>query len=188
MKKLKLDLNHSRVMYEYFEEDIKMKECYNNTFKVMSSINFTSKFNLEDYRIGYGFIKKNIGDEQMLFRHAFVIRNTDNAVIDVTACIWDDVESKYKDYEYYVFKEYDNMDTYTDDLIKENGMPALYGVCQDEEIEMYNYLVKKGYSCNPVDYMDLLSRIYGNNIIEGIDEYNSGKSVLYNPNVKLAEA
>lgn len=187
MKKLKLDLNAAKLMYSHFKDNVKVRECYNNTFEVMSLINFTRKFNQSDYRVGYGFICKNVGKEQMFFRHAFIIKNADDAVIDVTACLWKDVESKYEDYEYYVFKEYETMDEYTDALIEENGMPALHKTSHDEEIEMYNYLAKKGYSCNPIDHMDLLSRIYGNDIFNGINEYYSGSSVLYNPSPKLAE-
>lgn len=187
MKKLKLDLNATKLMYNCFKDSVKVRECYNNTFEVMSLINFTSRFDLSDYRVGYGFIKKNIGEEQVLFRHAFIIRNADDAVIDVTACLWKDVESKYEDYEYYIFKEYETMDEYTDALIEEDGMPALHKASHNEEIEVYNYLVKKGYSCNPIDHMDLLSRIYGNDIFDGINEYYSGNSVLYNPSPKLAE-
>ena len=177
MKSLKINLELSKKIYEIVQDYIELKGCYNNTFNAMSYIAFSEKFNLEDYRIGYGFLNKPIGNESMFFRHGYIISNKDNSVIDVTACLWGDIKNKCCHYDYYTFKEY-TMDEYTDALIECDGMPALYEVTQDEEISIYNELIKSGMVCNPIDFMDLLNRIYKERIIEGIYEYNEGKSIL----------
>ena len=187
MSSLKLNLNLSKLIYKEFCNSVKVGECYNNTFNIMYEFNHSNKYNIEDYKVGYGFLKKIIRGEQVFFRHGFIIYNKDNSIIDVTACLWEKLESKYQNYEYYVFKEY-AMEEYLNALRSENGMSALYKISHNEEIELYNYLVKNGYECNPVDYINLFERVYGDGVLEGDKEYSSGKSVLYNPNLELFDS
>lgn len=178
MKSLRMNLQLSKSIYEVVQDSIELKGCYNNTFNTMSELGFSKEFDFENYRVGYGFLKKNIGDTHMFFRHGFIIDNKNDQVIDVTACLWNNVEEDCSDFEYYVFKEY-KMDDYVDALMRCNGMPALFEDTQEEEVALYNELVKNNMECNPIDQMDLLTRIYKENIIEGIKEFNEGKSVLY---------
>ena len=184
MDSLKLNLNLSKIVCMEFRNSANAGECYNNTFNIMYEFKHSNLYNIEDYKVGYGFLKKIIRGEQVFFRHGFIISTKDNSVIDVTSCLWKRVESKYQNYEYYVFKEY-TMEEYLDALRSEDYMSALYETSRNEEIKLYNYLVKKGYECNPADYIDLFERVYGDNIIKGQKEYNSGNSILYNPNIEL---
>lgn len=178
MESLKMNLQLSKSIYEAVQDYVELRECYNNIFNVFSALRFSKKFNIaKDYRVGYGYINKKVGNNFMFFRHGFLIENKTNSIIDVTACLWKEVEEKYSDYEYYTFKEY-NLDEYIDALMKYDGMPALYEDTQEEEIALYNKLIERGNECNPIDQMELLNRIYGANIMQGIKEFNDGKSVL----------
>lgn len=181
MKKLKLNLDLSKKLLKDMEnmnEYAEIGSCYNNTFKAISAINFLRSYNLEDYRVAYGFIEKEIGCGSMYFRHAFLINNTDESVVDVTACLWEDVEECNAEYKYYTFKEYETLNVYTDALLRESGMPALHNDTKVEEVTMVNKLTQIGLSYNPVDLMDLITRVYGRNFIEGFREYEKSKMIV----------
>lgn len=181
MKKLKLNLDLTKKIFNDINNELEFKECYNNTFKVASYfISSCHDFKLSDFYIAYGFIKKDIGEDpaEIFFRHAFLIYKKDNSVIDVTACFWEELEEEYATYDYYVFKKYNDIDKYTDDIIANNYLPGMMITLLDEEIKAYNKLIKKGLAYNTVDLMDLITRYYGGNIFDGIKEYNEGKSVI----------
>ena len=179
MKALKLNLDLSKKVYEEIENKVELRSCYNNTFYAISYIleNSDTFKEIRDYKISYGFIKKNISGFDMLFRHGYLTIN-DNEVIDVTACLWYDVEEKYDECEYYTFKEYD-LDSYLDTLMEFDGLPALYGDTINEELRLYSKFVKAGMQYNPIDHMDFIQRLNKNDIFRGIEEFENKTSIIH---------
>ena len=154
-----------------------MNSCYSNTFHAISTINFLKSYNRDEYTVAYGFIEKEVGDGLMFFRHAFIIRNEDSAVIDVTACLWEDVEDEHASYNYYIFKEYE-FNKYNETIAKEMCKPALYEDNKEDEVKLVNELTKRGLYYNPIDLMELIIKVYGNDFMEGFRKYNESKMIV----------
>lgn len=182
MKPLKLNFDLSCELMEdmnHADEYVEMKECYNNTFKAIKYIGESRDYDVNDFKVCYGFIDKMIGsdkDDRLYFRHAFLTYLKDNSVVDVTACLWDDLEEKYLDYNYYVFNEY-YLDDYIDTLISESGLLALEKSNKINEVKMVNKLTEIGLTCNPIDFMNLIQNVYGNDFMKGINEYNKTQKI-----------
>lgn len=175
MKALKLNLDLSKKVYEEIEDKIELRSCYNNTFYAISLMNEFKE--VRECKISYGFIKKNIKGVGMLFRHAYLTINNDE-VIDVTACLWHDVEEMHDGYEYYTFKEYD-LDSYLDTLMEFDGLPALYEDTINEELRLYSKFVKNDILYNPIDHIDFIQRLYKNDISRGLKEFENKTSIIH---------
>lgn len=182
MKALKLNLDLSEKFLEEIEyegEYIELGGCYNNTFKTISVLMHMEPDERKDYKVAYGFIDKDLGGGRVSFRHAFLVCKKDNSVVDVTACLWDNKEEGCIDYDYYVFKEYDNIDDYTDALLNESGQPGLYDTLVKEEVSMVNELSDMGLEINPIDLMEIIQRAYGNKyFMEGFRIYKESKKII----------
>ncbi|MBQ8999063.1 MAG: hypothetical protein IJ086_16010 [Clostridium sp.] len=176
--KLNLDLS-KQIMLDMEEHDeyIQMKDCYKNTFKAISFLNYSSDYNANHFKIAYGFVDKKIGNERLYFRHAFIICTEENSVVDVTSCLWSETETEYLDYDYYIFKEYLDIDEYTDALFRESGVVSLNSETKIEEVNLVNKLTKKNLTYNPFDFLDLMREVYGNKYLEGMKKYEKEKVI-----------
>lgn len=180
MKALKLNLDLSKNFVEKMKdksEYVELRECYNNTFKAVGVLMEMNVSERKEYKIAYGFVDKKIGSERMYFRHAFLVNVKYNCAVDVTALLWKDAEEERVDYNYYIFKEYDDINCYTDDLLKESGQPGLYESTMAEEVIVVNELNKMGLSINPVDLIELMHRLYGNDLMEGFRRYKESNII-----------
>lgn len=181
MKTLKLNLELSRELMEFMDEVgdyVELSMCYNNTFKAITAINISSRYNIKDYKVAYGFVDKKIESSRLYFRHAFLVNTKEGYVVDVTACLWEEADNEWSDYNYYVFKEYENVNDYTDALIKEDGKLALEKEMKEYEVKAVNNLSKKGMEYNPIDLVNLINRVYGRDFMKVFRDYQETKEIV----------
>ena len=113
----------------------------------------------------------------MLFRHAFIVDTINNTVLDATACLWSDID-EYEDYNYYIFKEYKDLTEYTDAIISEASDLTLCQSTKEDEVKMVNKLSKQGLEYNPIDLYDLISKVYGSNVMQGFNDYQKRRKIV----------
>lgn len=155
MYELKMDRDTSRMYYEKVKLKINQNDCYKNTFYAVSKNTEIQ----DNYKVAYGFVVLRVGESDLFFRHSFLIRNTDNAVLDTTSCLWNDEEVKSA--SYYVFKKFETVDEYLGLLLANEGKVKLKRLAIKEEVALFNELIKQGYECNPVDFSTLLNVVTG---------------------------
>lgn len=167
MKKYYLDLKLSKKIYNSNKNKLKKSECYTNIFNVITSPELVS----QDIKIAYGFIyRKSIN---MFTRHCFII--LEDKVVDPTILFWS-VANVQNIVTYYPFKVY-NVDEYLSILSKKNNKTDLYELLIKEEVQAHNNLVELGFVRNPLELGEFLQRVYGKNLLEGIEEYNKNNKV-----------
>lgn len=116
MLKCRLDVDMSREVYEYYKDNIKVKECYNNVYHVF-------EFNIEKFRNGkwkvaYGYMEVMAG---LYCRHCFILDENGN-VIDPTVFTSSEPQLQR---EYYVMAVFDDVDEYLTAIENNDYMPAL---------------------------------------------------------------
>lgn len=136
MRKYTLDVDKSKAVYEYFKDNLKIKECYNNTFKIFTLCSKT--FREGKWKIAYGYVSVIDG---LYCRHCFIIDDK-SKVIDPT--IFTNTEPNTQR-EYYVMTIFNNTDEYLNAIENDNYMPALEKHLRKEDKQAYEWANKKGY-------------------------------------------
>ena len=138
----KLNKAKSIEVYEKCKHLLEIKECYNNTFKIMSEYGYD--FWKNNWKIAYGYTR--VFSHDILFvRHAFIL-DENNDVVDATYIFTDihkrDIED---DKEYFVMKIFNNGDEYLDAIMSDNGYPALFNYLAEENRKLNDWATKQGY-------------------------------------------
>lgn len=162
-----LDLELSKKIYNNNKNKLKKSECYNNIFNIITCKELVS----QDIRICYGFIYR--ADLNMFTRHCFILLN--NKIVDPTTLFWkaENIEDIIK---YYIFKAY-TFSEYLSVLSKKGNKTDLYEELIKEEVQAHNNLVDMNFDRNPMEIAEFLQRVYGKNLLEGIEEYNKNNKV-----------
>ncbi len=115
MRKLKLDVNKSKEVYDTCKDRIKPKECYNNIFNVMD---YDPKpFRDGTWKICFGYVHVC---ENLYCRHCFIVDN--DKAIDPTTFTHKEPPTQRSYYVMYVF---DDVDEYLSAVFAEDCMPSL---------------------------------------------------------------
>ena len=128
IKKHNLDLERSQTVYEQCADDIRIKECYANVFRV--AYHFPEQFMLGEWKIAYGYMQVF---EKLYVRHCFIV-NDAGWVIDPTSCLF----SKNKDTVYLSFTTL-NYDEFFNLVIDHDFRPALEKAFPEEEKAAWEY-------------------------------------------------
>lgn len=111
-----LNTELSETVYKKYKRHIKAKECYTNTFFVLSKE--FSKFKSGEWRVAYGFVSSI---DCVYCRHCFILER-DGRVIDPTMFASDRDTSNRT---YFVMKVLEKVEDYISAIDAENGYPAL---------------------------------------------------------------
>ena len=135
MRKLNLDKIKSKEFYDYFKDNIKMKECYNNVFNVFTLCPKT--FREGKLKVAYGYTEVM---PLLYCRHCFIIDENDK-VIDPT--IYAQSEPNL-DRDYYVMFVFEDTDEYLNAIESDNLMPALDKFLRVQDIEAQQWARENG--------------------------------------------
>lgn len=126
MQKFKLDAEKSKEVFDRCG-NIKVKECYNNIFKVVTE--YPSMFHNNVWRVAYGYM---LIFDNLYCRHCFVI-DENNKIIDPTiyATEREDAEAK----EYYAMFIFDDMGEYLKAVEHEEYMPGLEYHLREKDVK-----------------------------------------------------
>ena len=136
MNKYTLDVEKSKEVYEYFQEQMQLKMCYNNVYSVFEYSIAT--FRTGKWKIAYGYVSSI---ENILCRHCFII-DENGKVIDPTLFTQTIVNTER---EYYVFKIYDDVDEYLDAIVQNDYYVGLERVLRKEERQAHEWALNNGY-------------------------------------------
>ena len=135
MRKCQLDIEKSREVYEYFKDNIKVKECYNNVFKVFELSQKT--FRDGKWKIAYGYVEVMAG---LYCRHCFIL-DENGKVIDPT--IFAQTEQRLQR-EYYVMAVFDDVDEYLTAIMNDDCMPALDKYFREQDKKAQKWAIDNG--------------------------------------------
>lgn len=134
IKKHNLDHERSQTVYEQCSEDIRIKECYSNVFRV--AYHFPEQFMLGEWKVAYGYMQVH---ENLYVRHCFIV-NKAGWAIDPTGCLL----SMKKDTAYYSFVVLDYGEFF--DLVVEHDFcPDLAKAFPEEEKAAMEYAKDHGF-------------------------------------------
>ena len=136
MRKYKLDYDKSKEIYKSCKSHIKIKECYNNIFNVVTD--YISNFRSNKWKVAYGYTEVM---PLLYCRHCFIIDENKN-VIDPTICT---NANPNINREYITIKIFDDIDEYFTAIERENYMPALDYYLKENAKTTQNKANKKGY-------------------------------------------
>ena len=134
MIKYQLDYDKSKEVYEYFKNEVKIKECYNNVFNILTLSNAT--FREGKWKVAYGFTETI---PLVYCRHCFILDENDK-VIDPT--LFTNSEQPHR--QYYVMYAFDNVDEYLNAIELDNLMPALDNYLREQEKTAYEWAKTEG--------------------------------------------
>lgn len=142
LKPLKLDVATSKEVFLNCDGHVEPKMCYNNVFNVTLH-NDTIYQAIVDgsIRIAYGYM--TIPNSHVAVRHCFFVDQFD-AVIDVTQAFLSD---GMKEADYFIVKEFSDIDSYIEAISNENREPALYRTLAKEFDQYEAKLNEDGYIC-----------------------------------------
>lgn len=136
MKKLNLDKTKSKEVYDYFKDNIKIKECYNNTFNLFTLCPKT--FREGKWKVAYGYVEVM---PLLCCRHCFVVDENDK-VIDPTIYVQDKPND---DRKYFVMYVFDDTDEYLNAIESDNLMPALDKYLREQDKQAQQWANENGY-------------------------------------------
>lgn len=131
---MKLDIQTSKVMYEKFKNKIEPKMCYNNVFRISTSM--MSKFKSGEWKVAYGYI--SVFEKSLYARHCFIICG--DSVIDPTLF----AASGNLDADYIITKIYDNFSDYTKAIEDNDFVPDLIKPLRELDKKMFLKMQEKG--------------------------------------------
>ena len=124
MRKLNLDVNKSKEVYDTCKDRIKQKECYSNVFNIMD---YDPKpFRDGTWKISYGYVEAMSG---LYCRHCFIV-DKDDRVIDPTTFTHKEPPTQRAYYVMYIF---DDLDDYLSAVLSEDCMPSLDLYFKDDD-------------------------------------------------------
>lgn len=148
MKYYKLNKEKSLEVYNKNNLLLEQKQCYTNTFMIVTE--YSEKFKFGLWKVAYGYMKiaKNMN---LYCRHAFVL-DENNDVIDVTlALLCDnklsdtsqniDEESNIED-KYIVMKVFDKVEEYISALEENDRYVALETYLRKEDAKLLEWSMK----------------------------------------------
>lgn len=124
MRKYQLDIDKSREVYEYFKDEIKIKECYNNVFNIFTLCPRT--FREGKWKIAYGYVEVMAG---LFCRHCFIIDENEN-VLDPTNFAHEEPQLNRI---YYVIAMFNDTDEYLSAIEQDDLLPALEKYLRDKD-------------------------------------------------------
>lgn len=111
-----IDFELSKKLYEQYSDEIVVKDCYNNCFRILSMLGV--EFGKGNYRAGYSYIE--VAPFGILVRHGIILTK-DNKVVDVTAFAQTSItEEQIRNRRYYVFDEMNSEEYFR--CIEENDL------------------------------------------------------------------
>lgn len=135
MRKHKLDLKQSKVVYEHCKQYIQIKHCYNNVFEVVTD--YISKFRENEWKVAYGYTEIMAG---LYCRHCFILDENDN-VIDPTLY----AQNKQQlERAYYVMAVFDDVDEYLKAIEENDLMPALEKHLREQDKQAQQWANENG--------------------------------------------
>lgn len=134
MIKYQLDYDKSKEVYEYFKDAIKIKECYNNIFNILTLSNKT--FREGKWKVSYGYTEVM---PLVYCRHCFILDEKDK-VIDPT--LFAGSEQPHR--QYCVMYVFDDVDKYLNAIENDNLMPALNGYLKEYEKTAHEWALTQG--------------------------------------------
>ena len=181
MKIYDLDLEKTTELFRKVKRKVKRKQCYINVCKTLVNV-----FDyMKDIKICYGYMIETLQDVKeykICVRHCFY--KLDNKIIDPTYFFVD--HTHQKEIKYIIFKEYTWIEY--NNLLDEfdTVKPSLNELLLEEEIKLFNdlQLYNKEHEgqeigqLNIIEFWDLMSAYYKENIYEGIEQYRNTKMIL----------
>lgn len=148
MKYYKLNKEKSLEVYNKNNLLLEQKQCYTNTFMIVTE--YREKFKLGLWKVAYGYMKIT-KDINLYCRHAFIL-DENNDVIDVTlAMLCDnklsdtsqniDEESNIED-KYIVMKVFDKVEEYLSALEENDRFVALETYLRKEDAKLLEWSMK----------------------------------------------
>ena len=135
MRKCQLDIDKSREVYEYFKDNIKVKECYNNVYNVFELSPKT--FREGKWKVAYGYTEVMAG---LYCRHCFILDGSGN-VIDPTVFAQSEPDLGR---EYFVMAVFDDMDEYLTAIWENDCMPALDKYFREQDKQAQQWAINNG--------------------------------------------
>lgn len=135
MRKCQLDIEKSHEVYEYFKENIKVKQCYSNVYNVFELSPKT--FREGKWEIAYGYVEALAG---VYCRHCFILDEHGKA-IDPT--VFAQTEPLLQS-EYYVMAVFDDMDEYLTAIVENDYMLALDKYFKEQDRQAQQWAREKG--------------------------------------------
>ena len=144
-KTLYINYEKSLEIYNKNKRDLKLKQCYNNTFRLVTM--YYEKFKSGEWKVAYGYLRI-FQDKRLYCRHAFIV-DSDNQVIDATLFTKDkDYQHDPKDAnkaEYLCMKIFDNLREYVKMIDDSKGYPDLCFPLMELEKEMQQWARENDY-------------------------------------------
>lgn len=139
IKKHKLNIEKSQMVFNTLKRSMQKKECYINVFNVTSAM--TEKFISGQWRIAYGYYPTNF--DNMYARHCFILDENGEA-IDPTLPLqeWRDMDSIS---EYISFKIFSDFSNYLDAVKKNNLDPSLDFYLVRSNAKAFEWANENGY-------------------------------------------
>ena len=135
MRKYYLDIEKSKEVYDYFKDNIKVKECYNNIFNVFTLSPKT--FRDGKWKIAYGYVEVM---PLLYCRHCFILDENDK-IIDPTTFAQPEPQLNR---EYYITTIFDNTDEYLSAIESDNLMPALDKYLKEQDKQAQQWAKNNG--------------------------------------------
>lgn len=135
MRRYEFDIDKSKEVYEYFKDEIKIKECYNNIFNVFTLSPKT--FREGKWKVAYGYVEVMAG---LFCRHCFIIDENDK-VIDPTNFAQ---ENPPLDRTYYVMAVFDDADEYLSAIEQNDLFPALDKYLREKDKQAHLWARENG--------------------------------------------
>lgn len=120
MDKRSLDVKTSRILFRENRDIVKVKQCYENVYRLMSR--FPRHFSDGTYRVAYGYIDSGI--PQILIRHAFLV-DKNGRIVDPTIVASHEkrkemgLDTKESWPQYYIMHLFPDIYSYTEALLRD---------------------------------------------------------------------
>lgn len=135
IKEHNLNIDASREVFENCGAEIRIKECYDNVWKVIN-FGFGKNFASEKWKVAYGYVTSIEG---MMARHCFIVDEFGNAIDPtlINSQYFDEEKpNEYISYVTLTLKEYL-------DAIENHGMnTSLFTAFREAEAEARDYALK----------------------------------------------
>lgn len=139
--KYELDREESNKLYAIYRDVVKMKECYNNIFNIVSGhyAEYRSRIISGDWKVAYGYINV-LPDSPLYTRHCFFVTKEGYAV-DPTIVMLEDSEMDFKHMSFWVL---DNADDYLEAITDNDLTPDLMRLTRKQEQRIIQELMEQG--------------------------------------------
>lgn len=139
MKKVMLNAEQSKAVFDRKPSLYKPKECYANIYRAATE--FNDEISSGKWKIAYGYYDVSCCSPILLARHCFFL-NENNEVIDPTVFTRKENNLNHTYYVMYVFQNWKN---YFSAIIEEMYYPALEKYLNSQTKLAYQWAAQNGY-------------------------------------------